>query len=413
MGDIFVSLLLMAICLISEAFFSGSEIGVVSADRMKLRMDAAKGSRGAQLALAMLAKPEWLLSTTLVGTNIAVVTNTTLGTGLIIELLGPAYAWVAIILVAPLIWVFGEIVPKSVFQQRADTITPRAIYPLRFFSVLFYPILILFSLMARILSRLVGDRPNRRFPFTLRQEIMTMMSMSPEEGDIDPHEKSMIRRLFSFGEIATREIMIPLYDVETIDEDATCREAVELGNRVAHNRLPVHQGRVDRIVGILDTLDLLGVDLDQPVKPYIRPVEYVPGSRIIQHVMLDLRRSKREIAVVVDEFGGAMGIVTLEDIMEEVVEDIEDEYDQNQRPTQWVRKQGESDYLVSGRIEPHLLAERIGVELPEGNYASLAGFLLEKARTMPSEGTVIKYHDTTFTVEKATPRAIQEVRIQW
>jgi CBS domain containing-hemolysin-like protein len=411
--EILLTLLAMLLCLIAEGFFSGSEIAVISADRMKLRADAAKGSRGSRIAIKMLANPEWLLSTTLVGSNIAVVTNTTLATGLVVELLGTHYAWLAIVIVAPLIWIFGEIVPKSVFQQRADIITPFAIYPLHFFSGLFYPILIVFSFMARVLSRIAGDRSNRKFPFTLRQEIMTMMSMSPEEGDIDPHEKSMIRRLFKFGEIAAREIMIPLYDVETVDENRTCREAVELGTRAAHNRLPVHRERVDRIVGVLDTLDLLGIDLDRPIKPYIRPVEYVPGSRIIQHVLLDLRRSKSQIAVVLDEFGGASGIITLEDIMEEVVEDIEDEYDHNQRPTQWLRKLGERDYLVSGRIEPHLLAERAGVELPEGNYASVAGFILEKARTMPPPGTVIRYQDITLTVEKATPQIIEEVRVQW
>ncbi len=413
MGDALVSLLTMTLCLVAEGFFSGSEIAVVSADRIKLRADAARGSKGAQLAIKMLNNPEWLLSTTLVGTNIAVVTNTTVATALMIQLFGPNYAWLAVVLVAPLIWVFGEIVPKSVFQQRANSITPRAIFLLRFFSHLFFPILIVFSFLARILSRVVGDKPAKRNPFTLRQEIMTMMHMTPGEGEIDPHGQLMIRRLFTFGEIAVREIMIPLIDVVTIDQNATCREAVEMGNKTAHNHILVHSGRVDRIVGVIDTLDLLGIELDQLLDPYIRPVDYVPGSRIIQDVLLDMRHTKREIVVVLDEFGGSRGIVTLEDIMEEVVEDIQDEYDLNEKPTQWMSKRGERDYLVSGRMEPHLLTERLGIELPEGNYASLAGFLLEKARRMPTAGTVIEYQDMTFTVVRATPQVIQEVRIQW
>jgi len=413
MEDILLTLLVMLICLLAEGFFSGAEIGVVSADRIKLRADAAKGSRGAKVAMKMLAKPEWLLSTTLVGTNIAVVTNTTMATALMIQLFGAEFSWLAVVLVAPLIWVFGEIVPKSVFQQRADTITPRAIFLLRFFSQIFFPILLLFSFFARLLSRLLGDKPGYQNAFTLRQEIMTMMSMSPEEGEIDPHEQSMIRRLFVFGETAAREIMIPLIDVVTIDERATCRDAVQLASKAAHNRLPVHAGRVDRIVGVLDTLDLLGVELDQPIQQYVQPVDYVPGSRIIQDVLLDLRSAKRQMAVVIDEFGGAKGIVTLEDIMEEVVEDIQDEYDVNERPTQWIRKMGQRDYIVSGRMEPHLLAEKLGVELPEGNYASLAGFLLEKAREMPRPGSEIEYQHITFTVVRATPQVIQEVRLRW
>jgi len=153
--DVLITLGVMAFCLICEGFFSGSEIGVISVDRMKLRHQAAKG---AKLALEMLKKPEWLLSTTLVGTNISVVTNTTMATALMLELFGPGSSWLAIVLVAPLIWVFGEIVPKSIFQQRADVLTPRVIFVLRFCSYLFYPILVVFSSLARMLGRLFGAR---------------------------------------------------------------------------------------------------------------------------------------------------------------------------------------------------------------------------------------------------------------
>ena len=145
--DITLTLLIMLICLIAEGFFSGSEIGIISADRMKLRHAAAKGSKGAKLALQMLNKPEWLLSTTLVGTN-----NTTMATALTMDLFGPAYSWLAVVIVAPLIWVFGEIVPKSVFQQRADVITPKAIFVLRACSFMFFPILLIFSSLAAVVA---------------------------------------------------------------------------------------------------------------------------------------------------------------------------------------------------------------------------------------------------------------------
>jgi CBS domain containing-hemolysin-like protein len=378
---------------------------VVSADRFKLRADAARGSRGAKLAIRMLEKPEWLLSTTLVGTNIAVVANTTVATALVMQLFGPHYAWVAIVIVAPLIWIFGEIVPKSIFQQRANSITPRVIVALRYFSILFAPILLVFSFFARFLGRMVGDRPRSKNPFTLRQQFMTMMSMTPGEGEIDPHGQLMIRRLFTFGEIPVREIVIPLIDLVSIDENSRSDEVIQLGRKSAHNRIMVHRGRVDHIVGVIDTLDLLGVGTDQPIQEYIRPVDYVPGSRIIQDVLLDLRHTRRDIMVVLDEFGGSSGIVTLEE--------IDDVYDLNERPTPWIRKLGEREYLASGRVEPHVLAERLSINLPEGHYVSLAGFLLEKAREMPAEGTSIEYQDISFIVEKATPQVIQEIRIRW
>jgi putative hemolysin len=409
--DILLTLILILVFLLMEAFFSGSEIGVVSADQMKLRHEAAKGSRGAKLALEMLKKPEWLLSTTLVGTNIAVVSNTTIVTALMIELFGKQHSWYAIVLVAPLIWIFGEIVPKSIFQQRANTITPRAIFLLRLASYVFYPILIVFTLTTRLLTWSFGQKIKN--PFTLREEILTMLQMPASEGDIQPEEKDMIERIFSFSETTAYEVMIPLIDVAAIEQDTTCGEAIALAHAQAHIRLPVYAERVDKVVGVLNALELLGADAQQPIKPFIREVRFVPPSKNISELLLDLRKDGDTVAVVVDEFGGAAGLVTMEDIMEEVVEEMEDEYDSGEKPVQWVRKISKKDYMVSARIEVDSLEEALGIQLPKGKYATLAGFLLEKSGDIPAPGTVIKRRGISFTVERSTPQAIQEVRVRW
>jgi putative hemolysin len=413
MTDILVTLGIMIACLLAEGFFSGSEIGVVSADRVKLRHAAAQGSRGASLALKMLNKPEWLLSTTLVGTNISVVTNTTMATALMMQLFGEGASWLAVVLVAPLIWVFGEIVPKSIFQQRADSLTPRVIFPLRLFSYLFFPILIVFSRLTLLLAKLLGDKSGERNPFTLREEISMLMQMSSDGGDIQSHEKSMIRRLFDFEETAVREVMMPLIDVVGVEQDATCGEAIRVARELSHKRLPVYAQRVDHIVGVLDTLELLGIEQDAPIKQFIKPADYVPGSKSIQALLQDMQRDHQLLSVVVDEFGGAEGIVTLEDIVEEIVEDISDEYDTHEKSVQWIRKRGDRDYLVSGRIDPGSFAEELGVSLPDGQFASLAGFLLERVRDVPTAGTVVKHNKITFTVERASARVIEEVRVHW
>ncbi len=406
------TLAVITLCLVAEGFFSGAEIGLISADRAKLRHDAAKGSRGASLALSMLEKPEWLLSTTLVGTNIAVVANTTIVTATMIELFGPQYSWMAVVLVAPLIWIFGEIVPKSVFQQRSNVITPRAIFVLKFCSYLFYPILLVFSLLSRLLAWLVGDRQTAN-PFTLREEMISMMQMPAEGGDIQPIEKTMIRKLFDFGETTAGEAMVPLIDVACVEQGASVGEALKLATETAHHLLPVYTERVDQIVGQLDCLELLGIDANEPVKSFVRPVDYVPDTRSIQDLLLDMRREGQLMSIVVDEFGGAEGIVTIEDIIEEVVDDLQDEYDTDEVHTQWVRKLGERDYVVSARIELDSFAEKLGVKLPQGSYTSLSGFLLDKATDIPPVGAVIEYRGISFTIERATPRLIQEVRVQW
>jgi len=409
--DILVTLLVMLLCLLSEAFFSGAEIGVVSADKMKLRQQAAKGSRGAKLALSMLKEPEWLLSTTLVGTNIAVVTNTTMATALVIQLFGEQASWLAIVIAAPLIWVFGEIVPKSMFQQRADTLTPIVIFPLKFASYVFWPLLVVFSFLSKSLTRLFGSASES--PFTLREQIITMLEMPAAKGDIEPAESGMIRRLFGFSENTVEEAMVPLIDVVGIDLRSTRAEAMRLAATHHHVRLPVYEERVDRVVGVLHVLNLLGLDPDQAIAPDVKPVRYVPASMSSRELLHDFRAEGEVVAVVVDEFGGATGLVTVEDIMEEVVEDIEDEYDSKHKPTQWMRQLSDREYLVGARMEIDLLEEKLGIRLPEGNYTTLAGFLLAKAREVPVVGTVIDLEEVTFVIERATPQAIQEIRIRF
>ena len=415
MSEIWITALLMVVCLIAEGFFSGSELGVVSADRMKLRHDAAKGSRGARLALEMLEKrPEWLLSTTLVGTNIAVVANSTIATALMISLFGEAGSWLAVFLVAPLIWVFGEIVPKSVFQQRADVLTPYVIYILRFFSFLFWPLLIFFVTLSKFLSRLAGSRDEHN-PFTLREQIQSMVQMPPQEGgDIQAIEKTMIRRMFNFSETSVYKVMVPLIDVSAIERRSTVGDAVRLAVRCAHVRLPVYDERIDRVIGVLNTMDLLGVAESEPIESFIRSTRYVPGSKSAESMLVELRKDGDAMAVVMDEFGGAEGIVTIEDIIEEVVEDIQDEYDRQEKPAEWLKKLGHHDYLVSARADPAMLLEKLGLKLPgKGDYDTLSGFLLEYAREIPKPGTTIEVENIKFTVQRATPQVIQEVQVRW
>ncbi|MCJ7830010.1 MAG: hemolysin family protein [Desulfobacterales bacterium] len=409
--DILGSILIILFCLGAEAFFSGSEIGVVSSDHIKLRHEAAKGSRGAKLALEMLSNPEWLLSTTLVGTNIAVVTTTTMTTAVVMQLFGEQYSWVAIFIAAPLIWIFGEIVPKSIFQQLADVLTPKIVFLLRGASYLFYPLLVVFSGLTWVLTKIFGGEPDKN-PFTLREEIITMMGMPSTEGDILPLERAMIRRVFEFTETTAGDVMVPLIDVVGIDSGATCGEAIRLAAEKAHNRLPVYEDRIDKMIGLVNALDFLQEDPQQSIKAFMHPTRYVPGSKSIEHLLVDFRKEGDRLAVVVDEFGGSQGIVTLEDIIEEVVGEIEDEHDDQEEDLQWMRKLDEGDYLVSARVEIETLNDKLALNLPEGDYETLAGFLLEIAKDIPAEGRTLRFRNTTFTIERATDKAILEVRIR-
>ena len=408
--EILLTALVVVFCLAVEAFFSGSEIAVVSADRMKLRHAAASGSRGAALALKMLDKPEWLLSTTLTGTNVALVANTTAATTLAIFLFGESYSWLAIVVTAPMIWIFGEIVPKSVFQQRADAITPVAIFALRFFSILFSPILWTFAMISRGLRRAAGGGAGN--PFTLREEIRTLVDMSPAGGDIRPEEQTMIRRIFDFSETDAGEIMVPLIDVVGIERGAGCREAVRCAVESGHKRLPVFDERIDRISGALNTLDILLQGDDKPIAPFVRPVVYVSASKSIKDLLVEFSKDD-VIGVVVDEFGGADGIVMLEDVLEEIVGELDDEFDAARDSRPMIRQVANNHLIMNARVQIDTLNDTFDLSLPDGDYETVAGFLISIVGEIPAVGEVIRYKDITLTVVRATPQAIKEVRVRW
>jgi len=407
--DILISILIIVACLAAEAFFSGSEIAIVSADKMKLRHAAAGGSRGANLALSMLERPEWLLSTTLVGTNICIVTNTTVATALAIYWLGHGYGWVAVLVVTPLIWIFGEIVPKSVFQQRADLITPIAVFALRVAHFIFWPILWVFAVLTRALSWFSGEAESKN-PYMMREEIRALMDMASTGGDIRPEERSMIRRVFNFSEVTAGEIMVPLIDVVGVESGASSREAIEIAVASAHKRLPVYDKRVDKVVGTLDVLDVLLEDPEAPIAPFIRQVRCVAPSKSIEELFLEFAHSDM-VAVVVDEFGGAEGIVTLEDILEEVVGELEDEFDDTAVDQSMIRRVGKGRFLASARAPVDDVNEALGTLLPDGDYETLGGFLISLTGEIPSSGQVIDYEGVTFTILRATEQAVQEVSI--
>lgn len=410
--DIPLIIFLMLVCLMVEAFFSGAEIGVVSADRIKLRHSAAKGDRGAKMALKMLEKPEWLLSTTLVGTNIAIVTNTTLATLLAVQLFGQEYGWIAIAIAAPLIWIFGEIVPKSIFQQKADVITPKIIFILKVFSFLVYPILLVFSAITRFLTRLAGKDGNT--PFTLRKELDIMLQLPASQGDVQPVEKTMIRRMFSFAETQVRDIALPLIDIVAISDTVTCGEAKQTAWQKSHLRLPVFTGQIYQIIGVFNARDCIKANPDHPITELIEPIRFVSASKSIEALLEEFRNTGERMAVMVDEYGAAEGIVTLEDIMERIVGGIEDEYDDDKTLSRdYVKRVEEKHLLVNSRIDLITLREDWSIKIPDGPYETLGGYLMELAGDIPTTGQKLKHQHITFTIEQASDKIPRKVRIQW
>lgn len=404
------TILIILICVLGEAFFSGSEIAIISVDKLRLRHSAKAGHRPSRLALEMLKKPEWILGTTLLGTNIFTITSTTLISSQLYILLGPIGIPIAIAIMAFTNWIFAEIVPKSVFQQLTNSLTPRIAYVLRGFSLLFFPLIWLFSKTAGLLASLFGGaKADLKIPFISKEELKLLMRMTTDKGDVKPSERKMINRLLTFTETEAQDIMLPLIDVAALSDKTFVKEAIQQFVQTKHRRLPIYSDRIDKIIGILNSFDILDENKNKKIRPFIRAAFYIPPTMSVSVLLEQLQSTGNNMAIVVDEFGGAEGIITIEDILEEVVGEIEDEYDKV-KPLYQIQKEG--SIIINGRMEVDDINERFELDIPEGDYESIGGFIINTLKKIPRPGESIKLPKVILTVQKATSRVVTEIKIQ-
>jgi len=403
-----LTILIILLCVLAEAFFSGSEIALVSVDRIRLRHNAKIGHRSSQMAMKLLNKPELVLGTTLIGTNLCTVINTTLATATCYQIWGESGLIIAILGMSFINWIFAEIVPKSIFQQYSNVIVLKIARPLRIVSLILTPLVRIFAGLASYIATSLGGRPNSKLPFISKDELKILMRIN-DQGDVKPNERKMIDRLLSFKEKKAEDVMVPLIHVTALPEKATVTEAIRAISSSKHRRLPVYRERIDKVIGILNSFDIIGEPQHTPIRRFIRPVFYAPPNMNINVLFEQLKKSGNNMAIIVDEYGGAKGVVTIEDILEEVVGELEDEYDQVRTHYKF---QNDGTINVSGQMEVREINERFGLGLPEGDYETISGLLIASMQKIPRPGEVFKTPDATLTVTRASQRLIHEIQIR-
>jgi CBS domain containing-hemolysin-like protein len=416
--DAAVAIFLMLVLLLMEGFFSGSEIALVHADKLRLRARANKGDSGARLAVRLFARPEALLATTLVGTNIAVVALTTLGTLLMIDFFGARGELYAVLLLTPLSLVLGEIVPKSVYQQKSDVLAPLVIRPLRAFRLLLWPLVAAFSLVARIAVRLAGGPRSEGSLYITRAQMGTLVDMAERGAEMDVFDRKRIERAIRFADTTVGEAMVPLAEIVALNRMRNSADAVALVRQHGFNRLPVYQGNVGNVIGAvtLTVWDVMDPELAyRPLSELIRPILYVSPLQRIEELLPVLREREDHMAVVVDEFGSAIGMITVEDILEEVVGDFRVGYDFDEyRPKRrrgYVRME-EGIFQLDSRVPISDLNALLEIDLPATEFHTAGGFVESRLRHIPTEGESVTEAGWRFTVIEANERAVLKLRVE-
>jgi len=413
-----LELLLILFFLVLKSFFSGSEIAMVNSDKLKLRHKAKTGDRGAGLVLKLFKTPDVILGTTLVGTNLATVTISTLGALICIDLFGVSGDLISVLILTPILLVMGEVVPKSVFQQNADSIVTRLIYVLRFFSFLFYPVIFIFSRVARFATRIVGGGAEPQNMFITREELRVLLDVTETAASPSSIDRKRIRRIIRFADTTVGEAMIPLADVVGFNERRDMEEAARRVVKHGYNRLPVYSGNITNVNGVLtlSTWDLMLPELmEKPVSDFVSPALYLSPKQTLDRALPQLQARKDHMAIVVDEFGSAVGILTMEDVFEEVVGEIDVGYDFDEyQPKRKINIEHESEYsyLMSGRTPISEVNDILHVHFPVEEAHTIGGLIVSRVRNIPVEGNAIEEQEHRLTVLEADSRSVVKVRIE-
>jgi CBS domain containing-hemolysin-like protein len=422
---------LVLLLVLLEGFFSGSETVFTSTSKAFVHDLAEKGDPRARLIRRMLARAERFLGTTLLGTNLAVASSTTLCQILIakhvlsneavMQRLHSLIPWnwetvLNTLVMTPLILVFGELLPKSLGRGHADALAPRLARPLQIAGIVLRPLVVFIGWIAAALARLLGGEPKgMSTPHVTRDDLRTMAEIAAEQGLVPEQAGNMLLVVFHLDQRPVSSMMTPLVDVRSLPLTATVAEAEALVTECGHARFPVFDKRVDEIVGMIDLRGLLyrrgndpNVTGETLIAPYVdRHPVFVPESKSVLDLLSDLRYRKTPMVIVVDEHGGVTGIATVRDLLEEIVGELQDERD---RPEAGIERIGDEVLECTGRLDIRDLGEHLALPLEPDGYETAAGLVLKIAGRIPKEGETFPIDGYDVTVLSMDRRRIQRLR---
>jgi len=406
-------LIILFVLLLLSAFFSASETAIFSANKVKIRHLAEEGNKQALLMRRLLEQPGRAISTILIGNNVVNIGATALATVLAISFFGGSGAGIATAVMSVLILIFGEITPKTLAARRAEDYSLRISRYIHRLGKILAPLIYIFNLFTNVLIKLL-DGSNKENQFITEEELRMLVNVGEEEGFIDEDEREMIDSIFEFNDTLVREVMVPRIDIDAVNVEETLENVVKLVMRAGHSRIPVYDQTVDDIIGVIYAKDLLQIFFEPArektdLKKLMRSAYYVPESKKVRDLFAELRKEKVHMAIVLDEYGGTAGLVTVEDVIEEIVGDIQDEYD---REEQAIEQLGDGSFLVAARTSIGEINEAMEMALPDDEFETISGLVFHNLGSLPYEGQELKIGDLHIKVEKIIDRRIGKLHLR-
>ena len=433
-GNLLWQILLMLVLIFLNAFFAASEIAIISLNDNKIRKMAEEGHKKAKQVLKLTEDSSNFLATIQIGVTLAgFLTSATAAQSMsdplarwfvgLLPALEPYMSVVAgvstviiTLITSYFSLVLGELVPKRIAMQKAESLSFKVIGILRVVAVITRPFVKLLSVSTNLVVRLFGLDPHADEENVTEEEIRMMVDVGEEKGVIEGVQKDMINNIFEFDDITAEEIMTPRTDVAALEVEDGLGEALRIGVDEGYSRLPVYEDDIDHVIGVLYIKDLLPyvgqtIPDDVSIRHLVRDTFFVPGTKRCGELFAEMTEKHIQMAIVVDEYGGVAGIVTMEDLLESIVGNIQDEYDHEEEE---VTKISDTSFEVDGSLDMEALGELLDMEFPEGDYDTVAGFLMDQLGRIPDENEQpsVAYQNAVFTVKKVEDRRIELVHVE-
>ena len=407
---IYIQIIGLIILIILSSFFSASETALMSISKIRVRHMVEENIKGANRVKELIDNPSSLLASILVGNNVVNIASSSLATVLAINLIGSRGVAISTIIMTIVVLIFGEITPKTLASQNSEQISLRVSNPIFIVSKMLKPVVIITTTISKFFIKLLGGKSDSTKPFITEDELKTMVDVSEEEGILKSEEKDMIHNVFQFGDLYAKDVMVQRVDIIALDIEESLDKIISVIKEEGFSRIPIYSNTIDNIVGILNVKDIIFMEDTKgfSLKNYMREITYTYEFRKVTELFKDMNKNRQHMVVVLDEYGGTVGIVTIEDLIEEIVGDISDEYD-DEEPEIYVVK--EDEYIVEGSVRIEDINELIGTKIESEEFDSIGGFIIGVLGRFPNISEEIIYSNYRFIIEDIDRNRIKKIRI--
>ncbi len=412
MDTVSIVILLIIIALIAfSAFFSSAETAMMSASKIKIRNLADEGNEKAKLLLKLLENQSKMLSTILIGNNIVNIIVSSLTTILAQKLFGNIGITIGTAIITVVVLIFGEITPKTAASINAEKMALRYARIIYVTTVIFTPIIWIINSLAFFVMKLFKINTKAREQAITESELRSIVDVSHEEGVLEEQEKKIINNLIDFGDDKAEDIMVPKIDVTCVDINASYEELMAIFKEEMYTRMPVYEDSTENIVGIINMKDLVLYKQDEPfnVRDFLREAHFTFEGKPLSELMLEMKKDAVSMMIVIDEYGAAVGIITLEDLLEEIVGEIRDEYDADEFDE--LQQAGDNEYVVEGQMRLDDFNDNLGTSLESDDYETIGGYIMGKIDRIPKVGDVVFTGNVKLSVESVDNKRIDKVRV--